>query len=143
MNRALLNAAAIAALIAGVSFAGSARAQTDAAPAAPAGSAPAATAPAAPAGDATAAPKPKLKPMIVVVVTNNRSVGLVELDAAPAGGPETKKIVTKLAPGKKATVRLPKSKGCLYDLHGVYDDGTTTDISSTDLCKDGRVNLID
>jgi hypothetical protein len=136
MSRSIPNIAAIAAFLACAPLVGAAMAQTDAAPAAPA-----AAAPAAPAADQK--PKPKPKPMINLVVTNNRSTGLVELSASPAGGPESKKILTKLAAGKKATVRLPKDKGCVYDLHGSYEDGTSTDISSVDLCKDGKINLVE
>lgn len=137
MSKSKPTTVAIAAFLASALLAGGALAQTD--------TAPAASAPAAPAADATAdqKPKPKPKPMINVVVTNNRSTGLVELAAAPAGGPESKKILSKLAAGKKATLHLPKSKGCLYDLHGSYEDGTSTDMSSVDLCKDGKINLVE
>jgi hypothetical protein len=130
MSRSIPNMVAIATFLACAPL-GGAMAQTDTAPAAPA----------APAADQK--PKPKPKPMINLVVTNNRSTGLVELSAAPAGAPESKKILTKLAAGKKATVRLPKDKGCVYDLHGSYEDGTSADISSVDLCKDGNINLVE
>jgi hypothetical protein len=137
MSKSIPITVAIAAFLASAPLAGGALAQTD--------TAPAASAPAAPAADATAdqKPKPKPKPMINVVVTNNRSIGLVELAAAPAGGPERKKILSKLAAGKKATVRIPKDKGCAYDLHVSYEDGTSADMSSVDLCKDGKINLVE
>jgi len=127
---------AIFALLATVSLPSGARAQTD--------QAPATSSPTAPGGEAAAEkPKPKPKPTITVLVTNNRATGLAELDASPAGEGQSKKILTKLAPGKKATVHLPKGKSCLYDLHGSYDDGTSTDFSGIDLCKDGKINLVE
>jgi hypothetical protein len=90
-----------------------------------------------------AKPKPKRAATVDVVVSNQRSVGLTELDAAPAGGPQTKKIVTKLAPGKKTVVKLARGKDCLYDLHGAFEDGAATDISGYDVCKDKKINLVE
>jgi len=103
------------------------------------------------AGDAgnTAKPRPKHAkpkapklPSIAVVVTNSRSVGLTELDAAPAGG-DSVKILGELKPGKKMVVHLAHDKPCLFDLHGVFDDLTTTDQSSVNLCDDKKINLVE
>jgi hypothetical protein len=126
---AIIALAAIALPIAG------ARAQTDAAPtAAP---------PAAAAAPVAMKPKPKPRPTVAVVVTNHRATGLKELDAAAAGGPTTKKIVTKLAPGAKRVVRLGKGKDCLYDLHAIYEDGTSADITALDVCADKAIDLVE
>jgi hypothetical protein len=138
MSKSMSNLVTILAFLASVSLAGSAAAQTDTAPAT---STPAAPAAAAPAADEKAKPKPK--PTITVIVTNSRKTGLAELDATPQGASESKKILTKLAAGKKATIRLPKGKSCVYDLHGSYDDGTSADMSAVDLCKDGKINLVE
>ncbi|MGO4871645.1 MAG: hypothetical protein ACLPGW_13710 [Roseiarcus sp.] len=101
---------------------------------------------AAAAPDAAAPAKPKAKPKkaaptVAVVVTNKREVALTELLASPAGSPESKKIVSRLAPGKKVVVHLEHDKACLFDLHGVYADGTTTDADGVELCKDKTINL--
>jgi hypothetical protein len=113
-----------------------ATAQTSAAPATDASSA------AAPA-PGPAKPKPKPRALVNVTVTNQRQVGLKELDAAAAGGPKSKKIVSNLAAGGKTVVKLGKGKDCLYDFHAVYEDGQAADITSVDVCKDKALNLVE
>ena len=81
--------------------------------------------------------------MASVTVTNQRAIGLKELDAAAAGGSKTRKIVTKLAAGGKTVVKLGKGKDCLYDFHAVYDDGQSADLASVDVCKDKALNLVE
>jgi hypothetical protein len=135
MTRISSRVVAIVALAAIGLLTAEARAQTDAAPAA-------APAPADAAGDKAKA-KPKPKALVDVTVTNHRAVGLKELDAGGAGGPTKKKIVNKLAPGAKTVVKLGKGKDCLYDLHAVYDDGNSADISAVDICKDKAIDLVE
>jgi hypothetical protein len=132
----------VAVAIGAAMLAGSARAQT-AAPA-PAANAPAATVADAPPAMAPAKKKPHKKPTptVVVLVTNSRAVALTELDASAAGA-DPKPIVSNLAPGKKASVKVQHGESCLFDLHGAYADGSTTDSASVDFCKDKKVNLID
>jgi hypothetical protein len=134
---------ALAAAAAGVVLSmGTGHAQT----AAPAADAPAVNAPAATiATPLPAKPKPhkKIAPTIVVTVTNSRAVPLTELDAAAAGGAQAKQIVANLAPGKKTSVKVVHGKSCVFDLHGAYEDGSSTNLTSVDLCKDKNVNLID
>src|SRR5579872_7418436 len=132
MTRVSLNVLAIAA-VATMILPTNAGAQTDSAPAAAS----------APAPDAAAKPKPKRRPVVSVTVTNERKVGLKELDAAGAGGPKTKKVVANLAPGGKAVVKLGKGKDCLYDFHAIYDDGQSADIAAIDVCKDKSLNLVE
>ena len=78
---------------------------------------------------------------IDVTVVNQRSIGLAELVAAPAGSPEVRKIVENLGPGRKTIVKLPRGD-CVFDLHGIYSDGATAKLSAFDLCKNGRINLV-
>jgi len=40
-------------------------------------------------------------------------------------------------------VHLTHDKACLFDLHGDYADGTTTEAAGIDLCKDKTLNLTD
>jgi hypothetical protein len=134
MARGVLNALSLATMMAVALTISETRAQESSTPAAAAQDAAPAAAPKA---------KPKRATTVDVVVSNQRSVGLTELDAAPAGGPQTKKIVAKLAPGKKTMVKLARGKDCLYDLHGMFDDGAATDISGYDVCKDKKINLVE
>jgi hypothetical protein len=122
------------------------------------GTAYAQTTPAAPdagqtAGDEATKSKPKPRPKIVkpkvtklpsiaVVVTNSRSVGLTELDAAMSGA-DSVKILGALAPGKKVVIHVAHDKRCLFDLHGVFDDLNTTDVPSVNLCTDKKINLVE
>jgi len=123
------------------------------------GTAYAQTAPAAPdagqtAGDDATKPKPKPKPKIVkpktdklpsvaVLVTNSRKVALTELDGALSGHGDSVKILGSLGAGKKTVIHVAHDKPCLFDLHGVFDDLTTTDESSVDLCTDKKINLVE
>jgi hypothetical protein len=85
----------------------------------------------------------KLAPSLVVVVTNSRSVTLSELDATPSGGTLPKTIVSNLAPGNKLSVTIATVKSCVFNLRGAYADGSSTDSTSVDLCKDKNVNLVE
>jgi len=38
---------------------------------------------------------------------------------------------------------VPHGKSCVFDLHGAYADGSSTDLASIDLCKDKNVNLVE
>jgi len=124
---------------------GAASAQT----AAPVPPAPVANAPSAAAPVAKAKKKLQKKPQkkgvssVVVVVTNSRSVALSELDATPSGETLPKTIVSNLAPGQKISVMVATTKSCVFNLHGAYTDGSNTDSTSVDLCKDKNVNLVE
>ena len=141
--------AAIAALVlgaGGLGLASSAWAQ--AAPAAPA-AAPAAAD--AAANDAAAMPKKATKkiakkkvkaPKVAVTISNNSGLGLVELDVSISGQGETTKVAGPLAAGKTMKAMIAHDKACLFDIHGAYDDGSISDASGVDLCKDKRINLV-
>jgi hypothetical protein len=122
---------------------------TGAASAQTAAPAPAIDSPAATVGDpppvkaTVAKPRKKVTPTVVVLVTNSRAIALTELDAAAAGGAQAKQIVANLAAGKKTSVKIPHGKSCVFDLHGAYADGSSTDLTSVDLCKDNNVNLVE
>ena len=122
---------------------GAVAAQT-AAPA-PAANARAANAPppVAPIGKRHKKPNKKVTPSVVVMVTNSRAVALTELDATPSGATSPKAIVSNLAPGKKISVSLATDKSCVFALHGTYADGSSTDSTSVDLCKDKNINLVE
>jgi hypothetical protein len=88
-------------------------------------------------------PQKKVTPSLVVVVTNSRSVALSELEATPSGETLPKTIVSNLAPGKTISVTVATGKSCVFNLHGAYADGSSTDSTSVDLCKDKNVNLVE
>lgn len=88
-------------------------------------------------------PGAKTGAAVVLQITNSRTVALKELDATPAGLFIPKAILHALAPGKKTTAKLATDKDCVFDLHGDYADGSTTESKDVDLCKDQNVNLVD
>jgi len=104
---------------------------------------------AAPAAEETPAPKKHVKPkkagmpIVAVVVRNLRGVGLIELDAALSSQGQIKKIAGPLAPGKTMIAHLAHDKACAFDLHGTYDDGSTTDAVGVNLCSDKKINLVE
>jgi len=142
MSESWLKRAALAAMFVGAITTGAAYAQT--APAAPdAGQT---------SGDEATKPKPKPKPAkpkvtklpsVAVVVTNSRKVGLTELDAALSGHGDSVKILGALAAGKKVVIHVEHDKPCLFDLHGVFDDLTTTEEASVNLCTEKKINLVE
>ena len=142
---------AFVASVVGTAFmTGAASAQTAAPIPGPAGTAPAALVANAPPARVAKAqkklhkkPQKKVTPSLVVVVTNSRSVALSELDATPSGGTLPKTIVSNLAPGQKISVIVATVKSCVFNMHGAYADGSNTDSTSIDLCKDKNVNLIE
>ncbi len=87
--------------------------------------------------------KPAGPPTVDVVVTNLRKVALTSLLASASGSPDSKKIAGPLAPGKKVVVHLAHDKDCLFDLHGLYEDGANTDTIGVELCKDKAINLVE
>ena len=140
MNR-LQSFALVASVVCAALMTRAASAQTAAPVPAPAANAPVANAP--PAAAPVAKPRKKVTRSVVVVVTNSRSVVLTELDATPSGGTQPKTIVSNLAPGKKISVTVATIKSCVFNLHGAYADGSSTDSTSVDLCKDKNVNLVE
>jgi hypothetical protein len=130
----------VASIVGAALMTGAASAQT-AAPVPPAANAP-------PASTLLAKPNKKpqkiVMPSVVVVVTNSRSVELTKLDATPSGGTlPTRTIVFNLAPGKKIFVTVVTGKFCVFDLHGAYADGSSTDSTNVDLCQDNTLNLVE
>jgi hypothetical protein len=138
----------VASVVGAAFMTGAASAQT-AAPAANAPTAPVANAPPTGAPVAKAQKKVRKKAQkkvtasVVVVVTNSRPVALSELDATPSGGTLPNTIVSNLAPGKTISVTVATAKACVFNLHGAYADGSSTDSTRVDLCKDKNVNLVD
>jgi hypothetical protein len=142
MSESWLKRSALAAMFVGAITAGAAYAQT----------APAARDSGQTSGDEATKPKPKPKaakpketklPSVAVEVTNSRKVGLTELDGALSGHGDSVKILGALAAGKKVVIHVEHDKPCLFDLHGVFDDLTTTEEASVNLCTEKKINLVE
>jgi hypothetical protein len=133
----------IASVVSTALITGAASAQKAAPTAADKAAAATAAAPAARIAKGHKKPNKKVTPSIVVVVTNSRAVALTELDATPSGGTLSKAIVFNLAPGQKISAPIATDKSCVFALRGAYVDGSSTDSTSVDLCKDKNVNLVE
>jgi hypothetical protein len=142
------SSAFVAFAVGAASMTEAASAQTVAPVPVPAANAPAATVANAPSATARVARpqnkrRKKVTQSFVVVVSNSRSVALSELDATPSGGTLPKTIVNNLAPGKTLSVTVATERSCVFNLHGAYADGSSTNSISVDLCKDKNVNLVE
>jgi hypothetical protein len=98
---------------------------------------------ATPAAAKAKAKKPAAPAKVEVVVTNKRAVALTALLASTSGSPDSDKIAGPLAAGKKTVIHISPGKDCLFDLRGLYADGTSTVADGVDLCKDKTINLVD
>jgi hypothetical protein len=78
-----------------------------------------------------------------VVVTNKRTVALTALLVSGAGSADSNKVAGALEAGKKTVIHLSRGKDCLFDVRGLYADGSSTEADSVDLCKDKTINLVD
>ena len=85
-------------------------------------------------------------PTILLNITNHRKVSLVELHATADGESSARSVVKALEPGGNKVVKFRRGKSgknCFFELHATYEDGTYTDFTHFDLCKDETINLVD
>ena len=85
-------------------------------------------------------------PNVLLNITNHRNVGLVELHAMADGESSARSLVKGLEPGGARLVKFRRGKSgknCFFELHATYVDGTHTDFTHFDLCKDETINLVD
>ena len=78
-----------------------------------------------------------------IIVTNRRDATLVELTATPEKGGNPVVLARDLAAGGKANAKLPAKAGCVFSLSGTFEDESSMDAASINLCRDGRVNLVE
>jgi hypothetical protein len=86
------------------------------------------------------------KPTILLNITNHRKISLVELHATADGESSARSVVKALEPGGSKVVKFRRGKSgknCFFELHATYEDGTFTDFTHFDLCKDETINLVD
>src|SRR3954463_7034976 len=96
----------------------------------------------------TAAPKQKPKqkpkrkgppsPVTVINATANTATGIVI-----TAGDKTTKLSKPLAPKGRATVRLPKMKGCTVSVAATFEGGGKSDAETFDVCKEKSIRFTD
>jgi hypothetical protein len=129
-------------------FAGSALAQTAPAPA-PAAAAPPAAAGAAPSAaaaptEAAPAAKPKKRgptPASTVVVTNASKNIATEVTITGEG--KDARLTKPLKPMAKASVKLPKLKGCIVTVAATFEGEGHVEAGEFDVCKDKSIRFTD
>ena len=123
----------VSALLAGSALAQTAKAPAPAAPAAAA--APAATAPAA---------KPRKRgptPASAVVVTNASKN--TATDVTITGEGKDAKLTKPLKPNAKASVKLPRLKGCIVTVAATFEGEGQVEAGEFDVCKDKNIRFTD
>ncbi len=78
-----------------------------------------------------------------ILVINSRSANLLELTATPEKGGAEITIARDVVAGGRAAGKLPAKAGCVFSLSGRFDDESTLEAAGQNLCKDGRINLVD
>lgn len=100
-------------------------------------------------GQAMAAPKvaPKKDPArdVVITLTNGRTSPVVFFTvlAADSQGQEPNLLKDALAPGKSVKVKAKALKGCTFAIAADLEDGSTSEASGINLCKDATIKLLD
>jgi hypothetical protein len=123
-------------------LAGSALAQTAPAPA------PSAAGTAAPAGTAAATTAPAAKPRkrgptpaSAVVVTNASKN--TATDVTITGEGKDAKLTKPLNPNAKASVKLPRLKGCIVTVAATFEGEGQVEAGEFDVCKDKNIRFTD
>ena len=123
-------------------LAGSAVAQTAPAPA------PSAAGTAAPAGTAAATTAPAAKPRkrgptpaSAVVVTNASKN--TATDVTITGEGKDAKLTKPLKPNAKASVKLPRLKGCIVTVAATFEGEGQVEAGEFDVCKDKNIRFTD
>jgi hypothetical protein len=94
----------------------------------------------------TAAPQQKSKPkrkgppssVTVINATANTATGIVI-----TAGEKTTKLSKPLVPKGRATVRLPKLKGCTVSVAATFEGGGKSDAETFDVCKEKSIRFTD
>ena len=107
---------------------------------------PTATAPAAPAPPTAAAPaaKPKKRgpiPASAVIVMNASAHTATAVTITGEG--KDAKVSKPLKPKAKATVKLPKLKGCMVSVAATFEGENQADLGEFDVCKDKNIRFTD
>lgn len=111
-----------------------------AAPASPAPASPAAAEP-APAVAAPAKPKVTAKPIPTVTLTN--ASGSTATEVVVSSSEMTIKLDKPLASKNKASLRLPKLKGCVVSVAATFEGEGQVDVGEFNVCKDKAIRFTD
>ena len=83
----------------------------------------------------------KPSPPSALVVTNARAVPATEM--AVRFGQGAVSLQRPLAPGAKATLKLPKMTDCMVSVSAVFADESIIDVEELDICREKTIRLTD
>jgi hypothetical protein len=79
-----------------------------------------------------------------VLVVNQRAVSLTSLTLTSIKTPDKSVAIAKgLAAGGKVVAKVPPKTGCEFSIAGEFEDGSTIDVASVDVCKERTLNLVE
>ncbi len=88
---------------------------------------------------ATAAPA--RKPASALIITNARAVPAANV--AVRVGQGAVRLARPLAPGAKATLKLPKMTDCIVSIFAMFEDESVVDVEEFDICREKTVRFTD
>jgi hypothetical protein len=81
------------------------------------------------------------KPASSLTITNARTVPVVDVTVRVGQGAVTLK--RPLAPGAKATLKLPKMSGCTVSIFALFEDEGVAEMEEFDTCRERTVRFTD
>ncbi len=81
------------------------------------------------------------KPASALIITNARAVPAADVTIRVGQGAVTLK--RPLAPGAKATLRLPKMSGCTVSVFALFEDEGVAEMDEFDVCREKTVRFTD
>ena len=81
------------------------------------------------------------KPASSLIITNARTVPAADVTVRVGQGAVTLK--RPLAPGTKATLKLPKMSGCTVSIFALFEDEGVAEMEEFDTCRERTVRFTD
>ena len=84
---------------------------------------------------------PAKKPAAALIITNARLVATT--DVSVSVGERTVALARPLAPGAKATLKLPKTTSCIVSVSAAFEDESVAEVEALDICREKTIRLTD
>ncbi len=84
---------------------------------------------------------PARKPASALIITNARAVPAAEVAVRVSQGAVT--LTRPLAPGAKATLKLPKMTDCIVSIFAMFEDESVVDVEEFDICREKTIRFTD
>ncbi len=84
---------------------------------------------------------PARKPASALIITNARAVPAANVAVRVGQGAVT--LTRPLAPGAKATLKLPKITDCMVSIFAMFEDESVVDVEEFDICRKNTIRFTD